>query len=197
MDCAYCKLKEMDEAKIFEDEDIIIAVNPFPIVEGEIIVFTKKHYTILEEIPDSLIEKMGFYSKYFSMILFESLKCEGTNIYAENGNSAGQLIPHFSISLIPRWKDDNVNFSWIPKQIPKDSIDNSLKVLKENLVFEKTIVESKNEISEGKNKIIEEETKKTEKKGIEKNNEKQKEENNKENEEEIDYRYENYFNRQP
>lgn len=197
MDCAYCKLKEMNETKIFEDEDIIIAVNPFPIVEGEIVVFTKKHYTILEEIPDSLIEKMGFYSKYFSMILFESLKCEGTNIYAENGNSAGQLIPHFSISLIPRWKDDNVNFSWIPKQIPKDSIDNALKILKENLVFEETLVESKNK--EIKNDKINDEI--IEENKIEKRNETKREktekEKLKENEEEIDYRYENYFNRQP
>ncbi len=195
MDCTYCKLIEIREATIFEDEDIIVAVNPFPIIEGEIIVFPKKHYTILEEIPDSIIEKIGLYSKYFSMILFESLKCEGTNIYVENGNSAGQLIPHFAVSLIPRWKDDNVNFSWIPKSIPQNEFENIQKILKENLTFEN--IEVKKELKQKK----EEEYTKTikEKKEIEEKNKKNEEEktNEKKEYEELDYRYENYFNRQP
>ncbi len=197
MDCAYCKLKKIEEAKIFEDEEIIVAVNPFPIIEGEIIIFTKKHYTILEEIPDKIIEKIGLYSKYFSMILFESLKAKGTNIYAENGNSAGQIIPHFSINLIPRWKDDNINFSWIPKQIPQDIFENTLKKLKENLTFEDVNFEEKKiETKNIENKKLEENNKKIIKK---EDYEKNKKTNEKKigKEEEIDYRLENYFNRQP
>ncbi len=198
MDCAYCKLKEIKEALIFEDEDIIVAVNPFPIVEGEIIIFPKKHYTILEEIPNNVIEKIGLYSKYFSMILFESLKCEGTNIYVENGTSAGQLIPHFAVSLIPRWKDDNINFSWIPKPMPQNEFDIILDKLKENLSFEDIEIKKEEKQNIEEETTLETENKETkERETTQKTNEKNKKNIKENSDEEIDYRYENYFNRQP
>ena len=109
-------MQKFKDALIYYDEDIVIASNPFSISRGEIIILPANHYTIIEQVPLPVIEKMGLFAKYISILLFQKLECQGTNIIAENGTAAGQLVPHFGISVVPRFESDSVDLSWNPAQ---------------------------------------------------------------------------------
>jgi diadenosine tetraphosphate (Ap4A) HIT family hydrolase len=62
------------------------------------------------------------------------LGAEGTNIMINEGVPAGQRHAHAMIHIIPRKKDDGLNFEWPQKQIPEDymaKIHDLLKVPQE------------------------------------------------------------------
>jgi len=52
--------------------------------------------------------------------LLEVVSAEGVNFFAANGEAAGQRVGHFLIHIIPRFKEDGVNFGWNPKKISEE-----------------------------------------------------------------------------
>jgi len=128
-ECVYCEIQKFKEAIIYSDDDIAIAVNPFAIAQNELVIIPKNHFTIMEQVPKEIISKMGLFSKYLSILLFQKLECHGTNVLAENGTSAGQLIPHFSISIIPRYENDDIDLSWSPSRVQESSIKAAAELL--------------------------------------------------------------------
>jgi len=42
----------------------------------------------------------------------QALHSEGLNLYQANGAAASQVVPHFHLHLIPRWKGDGKGFDW-------------------------------------------------------------------------------------
>ena len=158
MTCEYCALiAGQGKGKIlYEDDEVVIAIRDNVATPGQISVFTKAHYPILEMVPDNVLEKCGVLSNKVSVAVFESLGAQGTNIIVQNGLGAGQKVPHFAIEVIPRQESDGLNFQWEPKQLMEDEMESTFLALKEGI--EKgmgTIKEDKTEVKENKTKKAE------------------------------------------
>lgn len=121
MDCAACEWIEKDE-KIYEDELAIAVLARQAIVPGHIMLLPKKHYTILEQVPDYEMAHLAKIANKLSIALFESLKISGTNILVQNGLAAHQALPHFIIHIIPRVEGDNLNFQWKSRQLSEEEM---------------------------------------------------------------------------
>jgi len=117
MTCEYCgKI----ERKVYEDDDLVAFLKPNPAVPGHIILTTKQHFTILEQVPDDLVGRLFDIANVLSSILFEAFGAEGTNMIVQNGTGAGQKIPHLALNILPRKQNDGLNFEWEPKQVDKE-----------------------------------------------------------------------------
>lgn len=108
--------------KVYEDEKFVAAMHPQPAASGHLVVFPKKHYTILEMMPDYDVGEMFVLANRLSVAVFESLGVQGTNIIVQNGTSSGQVVPHVSLHIIPRNPDDGINFLWSPKQLDQEQM---------------------------------------------------------------------------
>ena len=117
-----CPLCVVSNGVFFEDEICKAIVPPLSASLGHLILFPKKHYQIIEQVPDYEIGHLFNIANKLSVLIFESLKVQGTNIIIHNGVSAGQLIPHFCIHIIPRSESDNLNFEWTPKKISQQEM---------------------------------------------------------------------------
>ncbi|MBD3249599.1 HIT domain-containing protein [Candidatus Woesearchaeota archaeon] len=115
--CLLCKELETKKSIIYEDDTVAVIMGPAPAAPGHVIVVPKKHYPIIEQIPDEEFGKIFNIVNKVSTAIFESVEATGTNIIVQNGVAAGQLIPHSFIHVIPRKDDDNIDFQWQPKQI--------------------------------------------------------------------------------
>ncbi len=115
---------------IYEDNEIIVSLAEKPITFGHLKVFPKKHYTIMEQVPDDEIKKLFNTVNKISTALFETLQAHGTNIIVKNGIPAGQELNHFSIDIIPRKQSDNINFEWPTKR----AIPEQLEIIKNRLL---------------------------------------------------------------
>jgi histidine triad (HIT) family protein len=132
MDCIICN-KKFEKNILFENDKIILMLAVEPSVNGHIQIFSKEHYTIMEQVPDEIIDAMTSAANKMSMILFEAMKVHGTNIIINNGVPAGQKIPHFSIDILPRRTDDNLKLDWTLKQATTEALDSVQRIIEEGM----------------------------------------------------------------
>jgi len=138
---------------LYGDEQIIVMFSLNPVSPGELQIFPKEKFTIIEQAPNDLVGKMFSTANKLSTILFESLNCQGTNIVVENGVPAGQKVSRFSINIIPRRENDGLNYLWNPQKLSEDQINTSFLKLEQ---YAKTIVIEE----QTKTKVVEESPKK-------------------------------------
>ncbi|MBU0470219.1 MAG: HIT family protein [Nanoarchaeota archaeon] len=133
MKCEHCDIVDRNtKAQIlYEDEEVLVAVKDVVTTPGQITVFPREHFTILEMVPNKILQKCSIIANKVGAAVFEALGAQGTNIIIQNGLGAGQKVPHFSIEVIPRRESDGLNFQWQPKHLAEDEIDLVLKLLKE------------------------------------------------------------------
>ena len=112
MECTYCDWITSKKNLLYEDEHSVVLINPKPASAGHLLVLPRKHITIFEQLPTDIGGRLGIIANKMSMIQFEALGAQGTNLVIQNGVGAGQTMPHLGIHLIPRKEGDGINLSW-------------------------------------------------------------------------------------
>ncbi len=130
MTCQICEKIEK-EKKIYEDDKVIAFLEEKPMSLGHVVVTTKQHFPIMEQVPDFLIDHLFKIVNKLGTAVFESLGALGTNILVNNGVPAGQEHPHFLVNIIPRRQNDNVDFRFTPKQLNEEEMSTIELTLKE------------------------------------------------------------------
>lgn len=102
-DCIFCNPKP--EQIAWNNPLYYILWDEYPVSPGHCLIVPKQHITKLEDWID--------YAKYAIMIakrlIEEKYKPDGYNIGVNEGEAAGQTIPHLHIHVIPRYKGDVEN----------------------------------------------------------------------------------------
>jgi histidine triad (HIT) family protein len=132
MGCIICD-NGSAENLLYENDKVKIMLAPRPASDGHIIIYSKDHYPILEQVPDDLLKAMSGVANRISMLLFEILKVHGTNILIQNGIPAGQEVPHFAIHVIPRRNDDGIKLDWSLKQATPESLESMHRIISEGM----------------------------------------------------------------
>ena len=135
MNCQYCQIAEGKEKAIvlYEDKELFVAVRDRVITPGQITVFSREHYPILEMVPDEVLQRAAVLANKVSIAVFESLGSRGTNIMIQNGLGAGQTVPHFGIEIVPRQEGDNLNLQWQPRQLAEEDMETAYLMLKDEI----------------------------------------------------------------
>ncbi|MBT7903745.1 HIT family protein [Candidatus Woesearchaeota archaeon] len=134
MNCPYCNLiKTSNFPLLFEDDQVVAFLTPVPHIAGHILVMPKEHIPILEKISDDLAKHLFNITNKISSALFESFNAQGTNILIQNGQGAGQEVPHFSINIFPRRDNDGYSFEWDAKEINEKELESLKKEITQNL----------------------------------------------------------------
>src|SRR3989338_8921865 len=161
MECEYCDiLAGKSKAQLlYEDEKVIVVVKDMVFTPGQITVFPRQHFTIMEQVPDEILTKCIIAADKTSRAVFEVFQSEGTNILIRNGLGAGQKVPHFAIEIIPRREGDGLNLQWQPKEMNQDDLDITAHQLTEEIAklgdFTAPKKEAKEEDRKPEHKLIE------------------------------------------
>ena len=117
-DCIFCKIvnKEIPAKIIYESNDNLAFLDIFPINKGHSVVIPKAHHQNLEDIPEPELSVLYKTVKKVATIIHEKLKIGGYNVLQNNFKSAGQVINHIHVHIIPR----NENDAKFKMQIPRD-----------------------------------------------------------------------------
>ena len=127
--CEYCELLQRDWQIIASSEDVVVAVKDKVAVPGQITIFPKEHFTIMELVPEPVLQQCLILANKVSTVIFETLGSQGTNVLIRNGLGAGQDVPHFGIEVIPRKEDDGLNLHWEPRPLSEDEIEMTQQTL--------------------------------------------------------------------
>ena len=108
MDNIFLKIinREIPAEIVYEDEDFIAILDINPVNPGHTLLIPKETYVDIFDIPEELLKKIGPLIKKVSQAVKEATGAEGLNIGMNNGEIAGQVVPHAHIHIMPRIKDD-------------------------------------------------------------------------------------------
>ncbi len=116
--CPLCNIKK--ELVVFEDQDIVAFLSNTPASLSHVIVTTKKHFPTIAETPDEIVAWSFAVANKISKALMESINLQGLNLLLNVGSQ--QNYPHFSINILPRFKNDNLNLKWKPEKADPDDL---------------------------------------------------------------------------
>ena len=121
-ECIFCKIinKEIPSKIIYEDEKTLAFLDIYPINPGHTIVIPKKHFQNIEDIAEDTLCELILSVKKIALLIHKKLGIEGYNILQNNFKAAGQVINHFHIHIIPRYKTDEKFKLKIPRNQTTD-----------------------------------------------------------------------------
>jgi histidine triad (HIT) family protein len=107
---------------LIEDESVAVKMPRQGFVAGHLILTPKSDAMIVEELEQALLMKMFTLANRLAGMLFEALECDGTNLLIQNGVAAGQVDDTVILHLIPRWEEDDLDFSWSKQEMPESEL---------------------------------------------------------------------------
>ena len=122
-DCIFCTIvqKQSPSYNVYEEEDILSFMDNRPLSEGHTLIITKKHYDNIYAVPDEEIGHLFKIVKKVALAVRTAIKSKGIRIIQTNGSSAGQVIFHIHVHVIPAYEGLNIHIrkSSRPKELEK------------------------------------------------------------------------------
>jgi len=105
MECVFCRIVEGEEKAyiVYEDRDILVILDKYPISKGHLLVIPKDHYESIVDAPREIVRRVFEIAWVFAKIYRERLQAPGVRVLTNSGRQAGQDIFHFHVHVIPYW----------------------------------------------------------------------------------------------
>jgi len=102
--CPFC---EPDGDRVWLDDEIgMVMWDAFPVTEGHTLVVPRQHVASIYELPADAQAALWQLVAQARQRLQDDLQPDGFNIGLNDGEAAGQTIPHAHIHVIPRRDGD-------------------------------------------------------------------------------------------
>lgn len=112
MECVFCKIiaGEIPSYRVYEDEGAYAFLDINPIARGHTLVISRAHASKVTELSAQEAAGVALALQKVVRGVERALGPEGLNIFVNQGEVAGQVIPHFHIHVVPRSRGDDVRF---------------------------------------------------------------------------------------
>ena len=107
-DCLFCKIisGEIPSYRVYEDEAVYAFLDINPASEGHTLVAPKKHFDSFTDLGAEDVAAPFEAARKVTLALEKAFSANGMNIGVNNGEVAGQEVPHVHVHVIPRKKGD-------------------------------------------------------------------------------------------
>lgn len=106
---------EIPATIVYEDDNTLAFLDIGPIVKGHTLVIPKTCYDPITETPDAVLGQLMAVAKRIAAAQMQELGADGVNIMQNNGEAAGQVVPHIHLHVIPRFLEDGHHWNWNAK----------------------------------------------------------------------------------
>ena len=96
---------EVESHKIYEDDFVIAILDINPLSEGHTLVIPKEPAETIDELSDDQASALGRVLPRITRAIKKVTGASAINILQNNGQDAGQVVPHVHFHIIPRFKD--------------------------------------------------------------------------------------------
>jgi histidine triad (HIT) family protein len=97
---------EIPATFIYKDDMCVAFLDINPVNPGHTLVIPRQPYRNLYEIPETVTGHLFCIAQKIARAQKQALLAEGVNIMMNNDATAGQVVFHAHIHVIPRYKDD-------------------------------------------------------------------------------------------
>uniref|UniRef100_A0A2P2IJN3 Uncharacterized protein MANES_12G051500 n=2 Tax=Rhizophora mucronata TaxID=61149 RepID=A0A2P2IJN3_RHIMU len=120
-DCVFCKIicGESKACKLYEDDTCLCILDTNPLSHGHSLIIPKSHFSSLETTPPSVVAAMCSKVPMIGHAIMKATGSDSFNLLVNNGASAGQVIFHTHIHIIPRKACDCL---WTTESLPRQPL---------------------------------------------------------------------------
>jgi len=113
-DCVFCKIiaGEIPAAKIIETDKVVSFLDISPVNPGHALVVPRRHAASLLDLQQDELHVMIFVARRVAAAVTVATGSPAFNIIQNDGEPAGQVIPHVHLHVVPRKPDDGMHFGW-------------------------------------------------------------------------------------
>ncbi len=124
-DCIFCKIAngEIPSKTLYEDEMFRVILDLNPATRGHALILPKAHAADLYGLPEETASKILVLAKELAVSMRDRLHCDGLNLVQNNGEAAGQTVPHFHLHMIPRYVGDGQTLGWAPGEATQEDLE--------------------------------------------------------------------------
>lgn len=105
--CPFCTLS--DDRIIATNKSVIVIRDAYPVSLGHTLLISQRHVSSLFDLTSDEQSDLFVLLEQAKIALDEECHPDGYNIGINEGESAGQTVPHLHIHLIPRYDGDQVD----------------------------------------------------------------------------------------
>jgi histidine triad (HIT) family protein len=111
-ECIFCKIikGEIPSYKVYEDEKTFAFLDINPINVGHTLVIPKNHVPRISAAEDEDLQALAMILKKVIKGLEDALGVDNLNVFVNQGEDAGQIVPHLHYHVAPRYAGDGVKF---------------------------------------------------------------------------------------
>jgi histidine triad (HIT) family protein len=112
--CVFCKIVhgQIPSTRVLETAEAVAFLDINPVIQGHILVVPKAHHAHLSELSEEIAAHIGSLLPRLCRAVRAATGSDGLNVIINNGRAAGQTIDHCHWHIIPRFRDDPVNWPW-------------------------------------------------------------------------------------
>ncbi|WP_410508856.1 HIT family protein [Methanosarcina hadiensis] len=106
--CLFCKIisGEIPSKQVYEDDAVYAFLDIYPASEGHTLVAPRKHFSSFTEMGPEDVARLFEAARKITAAVEKAFSAEGSNVGINNGEVAGQEVPHVHVHIIPRKKGD-------------------------------------------------------------------------------------------
>jgi histidine triad (HIT) family protein len=138
-DCIFCRILEgeIPSRTVHEDGSTFAFLDVNPLARGHTLVVPKTHHARVGELDpedrDALFAAVG----RLAPAVERAMDADATTIAINDGEAAGQEVPHVHAHLVPRHEDDGVGpihaLDWPRPELDDDAFDTTLEEIRATL----------------------------------------------------------------
>jgi len=116
MDCVFCRIVagEIPSHKVYEDDTTLAFLDISPATRGHTLVIPKRHADDLYSLLGEDVSAVARTTQVVAQMLRNVVQPDGLNMLQNNGPTAGQVVMHYHVHLMPRWEGDQALRMWRP-----------------------------------------------------------------------------------
>ena len=99
--------REIPADIVYEDDLVIAFLDINPVHKGHLLVVPKQWFKNVFDGEAEVLAQMMRVGQKLALAIKKSLGADGVNLLMNNGEAAGQEVPHSHLHIIPRYEGDN------------------------------------------------------------------------------------------
>ncbi|MFB6139386.1 MAG: HIT family protein [Halosimplex sp.] len=107
-DCIFCQIVagEIPSRTVAETDDVLAFLDANPLAPGHTLVIPKEHHEHVQDMPNDLAAEVFAVMQRLVGPVESAVDADGSTVAFNNGEVAGQEIPHTHGHVVPRFEDD-------------------------------------------------------------------------------------------
>ncbi|MCH2208587.1 MAG: HIT domain-containing protein [Lentisphaerales bacterium] len=124
-DCIFCKIvdNEIPAHKLYEDDLVLAFLDISPITKGHTLVIPKVHQESISALAPEYQARLIDVSSKIGKTFVRTQEYDGFNLHLNNGQCAGQVVPHVHMHVVPRIGTDGFHWNWRSLEYKENQIE--------------------------------------------------------------------------